>query len=201
MKRFIRLAVVIFALPVFLAAEGDCDGPPSSDAVQRSRQEIILKEGIAQVGIPSVKNFREMKIVKDIIELRDQEGLVTYMYLENVVPKVVPGHTSLGGKLTFVGQTIGYGISAATQFTNPQKIEQWGSQSGYAILPQADPNGLFSPSSAEGSWVMMYDEKAQKALPQYSEPRMLVFTFKFPLDTVADLRQSLGQEDLTAEQQ
>ena len=59
---------------------------------------------------------------KDIIELCDQDGLVTYTYLENMNPVIVHGNTSLGGKLTFLGQTIGYGIPYATQFTSPQRI-------------------------------------------------------------------------------
>lgn len=195
-----KVAMMFIATGLFVLA--GCEmRPNTSDEIQRQRSETLLMEGVAQVGVPAIKNFREMKIVKDILELRDQEGLVTYMYLENVVPKVVPGHTSLGGKLTFVGETIGYGISAATQFTNPQKIEAWTNSGGYAILPQADPNGLFSPAAAEGSWIMMYDEKAQKALPQYSEPRMMVFTFKLPLDTAEDLKASLGQLDGLAEKQ
>ena len=157
---------------------------PTSDDVQRESQEIILKEGVAQVGRPAIKNFREMKILKDVYELRDQEGLVTYAYLENMVPTVVSGHTVLGGKLTYVGESIGYGIPAATQFTNPQKIEDFTSQGGYAILPQADPNGLFSPSSAEGTWIMMLDKKSGEARPQYFEPRLVVSTFKYDFDGV-----------------
>ena len=73
--------------------------------------------------MPAIKNFRERKILKDILELRDQEGLVTYSYLENMVPQIQPGRTALGGKLTYFGETIGYGIPYATQYTNPQKVE------------------------------------------------------------------------------
>jgi hypothetical protein len=50
-----------------------------------------------------------------------------------------------------VCDSLGYGLSGATQFTNPQKIVER-SQSGYAVLP-GDPNGLFSPAT-EGTWVM-----------------------------------------------
>jgi hypothetical protein len=48
------------------------------------------------------------------------------------------------------------------------------------VLPQADPNGLFSPASAEGTWVMCLNPKTKKAEPQYIEPRVITTTF--PMD-------------------
>ena len=141
---------------------------PSSDTIQSRQQERILQEGTSQVGMPAIKNFRERKLLKDILELRDQDGLVTYTY-------IVAEQT---GKFVFVCNSIGYGIPAATQFTNPQKVDWPG---GHAVtLPQADPNGLFSPATAEGTWVMCSDPAQGKATPMYVEPRILVSTFKLP---------------------
>jgi hypothetical protein len=45
-------------------------------------------------------------------------------------------------------------------------------------LPQADPNGLFSPTSAEGTWVMCKDPKGGEVKPVYIEPRIVVSPFK-----------------------
>ncbi len=150
--------------------------PPRSDANQQAQQEVLLKEATAQVGMPAIKNFRERKILKDILELRDQEGLVTYTYM----------FSEMTGKLTYLGETIGYGIPYATQFTNPQKAEVYRSASGggysWQILPQAGPNGLFSPQAAEGTWVLMREPKSDKATPQYIEPHIMVFTFKLDDD-------------------
>lgn len=174
-----KIAIGAVAL-VSLALAG-CDGrPPTSDDVQRRQQETLLAEGTSQVGMPAIKNFRERKIMKDILELRDQTGLVTYTYLENMNPTPIHGHTALGGKLTFFCVSVGYAISAATQFTNPQKAE-WHS-SGGVTLPQADPNGLFSPSSAEGSWVLCKDPNGADTKPTYSEPRLVTTPFKLDLD-------------------
>lgn len=136
-----------------------------------------MKEGTAQTGMPSIKNFRERKILKDIIELRDQEGLVTYTYVENMVPSVIKGHTALGGKFTYLGQSIGYGLPYATQYTNPERYETQG-----ATLPQADPNGLFSPSSAEGTWILMKNPNGSNTVPIYVESRVLVSPFKLEMD-------------------
>jgi len=127
-----------------------------------------MQEAQAQTGMPAIKNFREKKILKAIYEMRDQENLTTYTY-------TIAEQT---GKLVFVGESIGFAIPAATQFTNPQMIAERGHQSGYAVLPQADPNGLYSPASAEGSWVLMVDPESGKPRPVYFEPRVVVSPFK-----------------------
>lgn len=163
----------IFKFPMMLAmflvltGADDCGGPPNSDTVQRQQQERILAEGTAQVGMPSIKNFRERKLLKDIIELRDQSGLVTYTYLVN----------EMTGKVgDLLCESVGYGIPASMQFTNPDKIVHEGTNYGLT-LPQADPNGLFSPSSAEGTWVMCKDPNGDDVKPVYSEPRLIVSPF------------------------
>ena len=47
---------------------------------------------------------------------------------------------------------------------------------GYA-LPQADPNGLFMPASAEGTWLMLINPKTNQPSPVYIEPRVTVSPF------------------------
>lgn len=158
---------------VFLAG---CDN--SSDAKQRREQEVVLAEATAQTGLPAIKNFRERKLLKDILELRDQEGLVTYTYIENQLSKVVAGRTALGGKLTYLGESVGYGIPYATQYTNPMKALRYDG----AVIPQADPNGLFSPASAEGTWILLKDPNGFYTKPIYIEPRIVVLPFKLSPD-------------------
>ena len=104
-----RSSVKIISLLGLFLAYG-CENT-SSDSIQTEQQETILKEGTSAVGMPAIKNFRERKLLKDIFELRDQSGLVTYTYLFN----------SMNGKLVFLCNSIGYGIPYATQFTSPQK--------------------------------------------------------------------------------
>jgi hypothetical protein len=179
--RSLLALVTLFAMVSTTLMTGCDTPPPKSDDVQRQQQEKILGEATSAVGMPAIKNFRERRLMKMILELRDQEGLVTYTYLENLYPCTVKGHTALGGKLTYFGQTIGYGLPYATQFTNPEKKEE-----GYAQetpLPQADPNGLFSPQSAEGTWVMMLNPNGGGDVqPIYVEPRIVVSPFKLPFD-------------------
>ena len=166
MKKFI--VGIMGALLLVVTLNGCANQPrvQNSDEIQRQQQEKLLREGTAQTGMPAIKNFRERKILKDILELRDQNGLVTYTYIVSEVT----------GKLIFLGETIGYGIPYATQYTNPQKLE-WKTNHGWFTLPQADPNGLFSPASAEGTWVLMKDPNGTKVLPLYVEPRIIVSPF------------------------
>lgn len=160
--------VVLFcALPLLFVVAGGCDNTPTSDDVQRKQSERLLAEGTAQVGMPAIKNFRERKLLKEILELRDQEGLVTYTYLYN----------EREGKLVYLGETVGYGIPYSTQFTNPEKSE-WHHNGGWINLPQADPNGLFSPGSAEGTWVLLKNPNGKEVEPVYIEPRIVVSPFK-----------------------
>ena len=160
----------VLAVACFLPLLG-CE--KTSDDIQREQQEKILMDGTSQMGMPAVKNFREKKLLKDIIELRDQAGLVTYSYF----------FSDYNGKFVFIGETIGYPIPYATQYTNPQKIA-WTSGSHSHVIPQADPNGLFSPASAEGTWVLMFNPQTKRAEPQYIEHRVEVFTFKLPASVV-----------------
>ena len=176
------VAVLVIAGLVTVLLSG-CPAPPQStaDQEQHKQQEGMLKEATAQTGMPNIVNFRERKLLKDILEQRDQEGLVTFTYLENEYPQMVSGRTALAGKLTYLGETVGYGIPYATQYTNPMQPAGYYEHGQYA-LPQADPNGLYSPASAEGTWVQMKDPNGKKTLPVYIEPRIVVFPFKIPMD-------------------
>jgi len=140
--------------------------PASSDAIANSQQEQISKQSVQAVGLPAIVNFQEKRILKDILEMRDRPDLVTYTYI-----------TDLNGKLHKLCNSIGYGVPYATQYTNPQKIVL--SYGERVSMPQADPNGLFSPGSADGTWVLCKVPGKDEAKPVYVEPRIV--TSPFPL--------------------
>jgi hypothetical protein len=151
------LAILIPAL--FLSA---CD--EDSDQVQREKQEQLSMQGDRVVGMPSITNFAEKRMMKDILELRDQNKATTTYIVD------------MNGKLHKICDSIGYGLPYATQYTNPQRLVY----NHGATLPQADPNGLFSPAAAEGTWVLCVNHKNGKPEPLYIEPRVIVSPF--PLD-------------------
>lgn len=152
--------IIIFALTLMA-----CDIQKNSDEVQHEQQERILKEGTSQVGMPAIKNFRERKLLKEILEMRDQASLSTWTYT----------YSEMTGKRVFLCHSIGFPIPYATQFSNPQQKDF-----GPVVLPQADPNGLFSPASAEGTWVLCKNPHGTEVKPVYVEPRVMTSTF--PLD-------------------
>ena len=159
MFKFAMIATTALAL-------AGCNGQPSSDRVQREQQEAIAMQATMTVGMPAITNFAEKRLLKDIYELRDKMQ-PTYTYLAGEQSGVI------GEKIC---DSLGYGIPYATQFTNPQKIADR-SQGGYAVLPQADPNGLFSPASADGTWIMCKVPGSDKIAPQFIEPKVITLTF------------------------
>ena len=172
MKRTTNILLTILLLGLVMACCPSCDdNKPTSDQKLNQSQEQLMQEANRQVGMPAIKNFQERKNLKMILELRDQENLVCYAYLWN----------EFNGKLVFLGKCIGYGIPYATEFTNPMKQEKemfYREGYGSMSMPQADPNGLFMPVAAEGTWVMLIDPATNEPHPVYIEPRVIVSPFK-----------------------
>ena len=166
------LAAILFGGVHTSYGMGSRPEPVSSDQVMKAQQETVMKEAVAQTGIPAIKNFRERKIMKDILEMRDQQGLVTYTYT----------YAEQTGKKVFFCQSIGFPIPAATQYTNPEKVQVYSNAYGWGnvTIPQPDPNGLFSSASAEGTWVMCKDPSSDKVGAVYIEPRVITSPFKLP---------------------
>jgi hypothetical protein len=150
-----------------------CDERPTSDDRQQAAQEQQLQEGTSETGMPAITNWQERKLMKKVLELRDQSNLVTYTYL----------FSDMTGKYTYLGQSFGFGLPYATEYTNPQK-QEWHTNGGYVVLPQADPNGLFTPNSAEGTWILMLDPNNHQPEVQYVESRISTFTFLLPAKLV-----------------
>jgi hypothetical protein len=137
-----------------------CDQPPTSTQIERRKQEELSMQAVQQVGMPAITNFAEKRMFKDILELRDKNTPTT-TYL-----------VGMNNQLTKICNSIGYGLPYATQYTNPQM--RVASDRGVVTLPQADPNGLYSPASADGTWVLCVDKKDGKAKPVFIEPRIIV---------------------------
>lgn len=154
----------------------------TADEVQKVQQESTIREAVAQIGLPHVVNFQEMKLLKEVIEARDRNDLICYCYLANEM------NGSVGA---FLGKCLGYGIPYATQFTNPQKLatsylngrsnrDDNNSLSGHFVdgtLPQADPNGLFSPASADATWIFLINPTTGEPKAVYVESKVIVSPF------------------------
>lgn len=147
-----------------------CSPAPTSDSTQQAQQEKMSQESNAEIGMPGITNFIEKKVMKRLYEMRDR-NVVTFTYI-----------VDMQGRLHHVCDSMGYGLPYGVQYSNPEKIVQSYSQS-YGTLPQAEPNGLFMPPSAEGTWVICASTKGEFT-PMYIEPRVIVSPFR--LDAVDD---------------
>lgn len=164
MKRLIAILLIILCVPLLHGCDNE-----DSIVKEQMQQEQVQKESIMQVGTPAIKNFREKRNLKNIYELRDQDGVLTYTYM----------FAEQTGKLIYLGETIGYGIPASTQYNNPEKLAS--NYHDATALPQAEPNGLYSPASAEGTWIMLKDPNGKTVKPVYVEPRIVVSPFKLDI--------------------
>lgn len=151
----------------------------TSDERQADAQAAALEQAHAQVGMPAIPNFAEKRMMKDLYELRDK-SVATHTYIVN----------EMVGCLVYVGPSVGYGLPYSTQFTartrvawvRPQGAPPVGSGSNVTSeqIPQPEPNGLYMPDSAEGTWVMLKDPNSDDVKPVYLEPRVVVAPFKLP---------------------
>jgi hypothetical protein len=154
--------LAIVAIALFLCA---CDGrPPTSDQIANEKQEQLSRQAVQEVGMPAIVNFQEKRVLKQILELRDTK-LSTVTYTQD-----------LQAHLHKLCDSIGYGIPYATQYTNPQRVVG-DTYHAIASIPQADPNGLFSPAEAEGTWVLCLNPETKEVAPVYVEPRIVVSPF------------------------
>jgi len=158
-----KLILLLLVSVVFMFG---CDNK-SSDSVMKKQTEKNMLEMNRQIGMPAIKNFQERKLAKMIFELRDQAKLITYTYI-----------VTLSGKKIFLGKSIGYGLPYSIQYTNPMKIADSYSQGGFAIIPQADPNGLFMPSGLSATWIMLINPETKIARPVYIENEIIVSPFE-----------------------
>jgi hypothetical protein len=165
--RFPKWLSIVFLLTAVVlngAWDDDCASEAPSDKTMRAQQEQMTQQAMAQVGMPGITNFTEKKIVRQLYELRDK-NIATFSYIPD-----------LQGRLWHLCDSLGYGLPYGVQFSNPMKpINPDISQT--STLPQAEPNGLFMPPTAEGTWVICAGPKGEPQ-PVYVEPRVIVSPFK-----------------------
>lgn len=179
MKSRAKLVLMMIATLVMFA----CALPPqTSNDVQREQQEKINMEAANAVGMPNIVNFRDMRAMKFIYELRDKANVLTYTYSMNEV-----------GRWVWLCDSIGYPISGGTQYSAATSMQRYrvrdpryssdrqeGWDYGVAALPQAEPNGVFPPSTAEGTMVVCINPTTNKAEAQHFEIRANAFTWPKP---------------------
>jgi hypothetical protein len=167
MNAMMKLAVMIVVANVivwflFVANQS------TSDQLQHDQQEVLLQAATA-TGMPAIVNFAERKMLKRILEIRDQ-AINTTTYI-----------VDMNGRPHKICDSIGYGFPYSTQFTNPSQ-----NPLKDVVISQAEPNGLFSSPTSEGTWISCVDPVNKHMQVVYVEPRVIVSPF--PLSASGDLR-------------
>ena len=164
MKKFLSMAILLAS--IVLLASCDLNGETSrTEQEQTEQQGKLVSEAQKQCGMPALVNFQERKMMKKVIEQRDKADLVCYAYL----------FSNQTGRLIYIGKCMGYGLPYSTQYTNPQRVDLL--TGGIAAIPQPDPNGLYMPSDAHGTWLLMIKPDGDTT-PVYVEPDVIVSPFK-----------------------
>jgi hypothetical protein len=154
-----------------------CNEDQSGATREQRQTQMNQNQASTIVGMPGIVNFTEKRNLKMIYELRDQESLVTYTYYLDLN----------GGKHKVCPTTsVGYPFPYSTQYTAPKALRH-----GWAVWPngqqssagmdweadQPEPNGLYMPQSAEGSWVICLNPDGKTLNPIYVEPRVIASPF------------------------
>lgn len=158
--------VVLAVISFLLAGCSQSESSSSSEKEARQQEELSMRS-VEAVGMPAITKNAEKRMMKTILELRDKE-VPTFTYL-----------VGMNNELKLLCNSVGFGLPYATQYTNPQRAakasETYGQ--GNITLPQADPNGLYSPASADGTWVQCLNPETKLASVVFIEPRIIVSPF------------------------
>lgn len=123
----------------------------SAEDVEYSQQKDMNLQAVQSTGMPAITRFFERRLLKSVYELRDQGGpTITYL-------------VDMNGRYHKLCNSVGYGIPYSTQYSSPSMRE---------------PNSLYPPSSADGTWIFCMNPKTHEPTPLYVEPRVIVSAFE-----------------------
>lgn len=152
------------------------DKSNNADTRQMEATKDSLAEAERQIGMPHIINWQQRKLMKWVYEMCDREDLICYAYTKN----------NMTGKYTFLYKCLGFGIPFSAQFTNSEKLVEGDKYFGYDLpgtlnylekLPQADPNGLYMPTSSSATWVISIQPGTNEPKIIYAEPEVIISAF------------------------
>lgn len=99
---------------------------------------------------------------------QDRDTLIQIYMLKNEARNTYSVFSSNGtGEQRFQCPSVGYAIPADTQLTAPESTNG---------VPQAEPNGLFSSTNTDGTWVLCVRANGE-VVPVYTELKVTTFPF------------------------
>jgi len=150
--------LVVLLAPLLL---GNNEGSGCDDSTQKERKQVEQQqERYVTVQPPPYFEWSlERHLLTELYKARNN-SVATYTYVRN----------QYTGKVMSWCPSIGFPISAATQLTNPMAVPI-----GHSVsVPQAEPNGLYTPAASRGTFVMCLN-KDGKVVPRYHEEDVEAF--------------------------
>ncbi len=153
----------IGAMMLVLALVVGCGGGQES-----KDREIVGKQQAHYAKVQPLP-FYDYSIPRDIMiqiyNVVTQESRNTYSVIETIT-----------GQTKFHGPSIGYGIPADVQLTNPLQPAWSYAKNNGEVIEQAEPNGLFSSKNTDGTWVLFVDANGD-ITPVYTEHKVTTYPF------------------------
>lgn len=167
-KKFLIASTAVIAALTLSACNPESPAP-KADVVQARATEQAAQEANRSVGMPAIKNWTEKKDVKWLYELRDKPNYATFTYT-----------TNMHGDRIFLCNSIGMGINASIQFSNPERVYHNSGPNGRAaaMIPQMEPNGLFMPEGLSATYVKCINPATSDVEAVYVEDNIIVSPFK-----------------------
>jgi len=154
MKRLI--ACLALCMPLLMA--DSCDNANNKEAQAVDHQQTLY---VRNQPAPFFDFSLERDLMIQLYQLRNN-SLATYSVVQS----------EYTGKVLWSCPSIGFPIPGGTQLTNPSAPSV--AHNALAVLPQAEPNGLYTPATSEGTYVMCVDEKGH-VTPVYEEKHVTAF--------------------------
>lgn len=170
MRAGMKIAVVLVPMAVMLGgANGDgCNTstPSGAAAQEHAQQDLQMQQFLRNQPVPSFDWSLERHMLIQLYAAR-QKATNTFSVVQS----------EFTGKILWSCPSMGFPLPYATQLTNPLQ-GQWAQKGAQGIagisINQQEPNGLFTPATADGTWVPCVDEKG-RITPVYEERKVTTF--------------------------
>lgn len=173
----------LFTILFFFMLFSGCDGltTGAKDANIRDQETDLVNNmqtrKNATVRDPNLTDFRPADMFARTMEEQDK-GVMAFAYIMS----------PMQGKFFFVCKAAAFPYPGGTQYTSPEVVKRL--YQGGVTLPQADPNGLFTPATADATITPCWAQRDDINNPGnqyeaiYTEDKVNVFPGPLPRSLV-----------------
>lgn len=147
-----KLLLPIVLIPIILMGAGCIDSANNKEADQVEQQQNLY---VQNQPAPAFDWSLERHVFTELYKARNN-AVQTFSYVRN-----------LNGQVIFSCKSIGFPLPSNDQLTNQESIS-YSSGGTPAVLPQAEPNGLYSSPSTTGTYVFCINSDGSVS-PSYFE--------------------------------